>query len=49
MLAMPRARGLFQKAIMQTTPAFSNSWGAARVIEANLDDLGLAPSEATPA
>jgi para-nitrobenzyl esterase len=46
MLAMPRARGLFQKAIMQSAPAFSNSWGAARVMEAILADLGLAPSEA---
>jgi para-nitrobenzyl esterase len=46
LLAMTRARGLFQKAIMQSAPAFSNSWGAARVMEAILADLGLAPSEA---
>jgi para-nitrobenzyl esterase len=46
MLAMPRARGLFQKAIMQSTPAFSNSWGARQVMEAILADVGLAPSEA---
>jgi para-nitrobenzyl esterase len=47
MLAMPRARGLFQKGIMQsgavlpTTPA-----AAARVTEAILTDLGLAPGAA---
>jgi para-nitrobenzyl esterase len=47
MLAMPRARGLFQKAIMQsgavlpTTPD-----AAARVTEAILADLGLAPDAA---
>src|SRR5258708_5933036 len=46
LLAMTRARGLFQKAIMQSAPAFSNSWGAARVMEAILADPGLAPSEA---
>jgi para-nitrobenzyl esterase len=46
MLAMPRARGLFQKAIMQSAPAFSNSWGAPQVMEAVLADVGLAPSEA---
>jgi carboxylesterase type B len=46
MLAMPRARGLFQKAIMQSPPAFSNSWGAPQLMEAILADIGLAPSEA---
>jgi para-nitrobenzyl esterase len=46
MLAMPRARGLFQKAIMQSAPAFSNSWGTPQVMEAILADLALAPSEA---
>ena len=47
MLAMPRARGLFQKAIMQSGPAFANTpEDAARVMEAILADLGLAPSEA---
>jgi len=46
MLAMTRARGVFQKAMMQSAPAFSNSWGGARVMEAILADLGLAPSKA---
>jgi para-nitrobenzyl esterase len=46
MLSMPRARGLFQRAIMQSAPAFTNSWGALQVMEAVLADLGLAPSEA---
>src|SRR5262245_24166000 len=47
MLAMPRARGLCQKAIMQSGPAFSHTReDAAQVMEAILADLGLAPSEA---
>jgi para-nitrobenzyl esterase len=46
MLAMPRARGLFQKAIMQSAPAFGNTWGTARVMEAILADLGLDSNEA---
>ena len=47
MLAMPQARGLFQKAILQSgsallqTPATAN-----RVMEAILADVGLAPHEA---
>jgi para-nitrobenzyl esterase len=45
-LAMPRARGLFQKAVMQSAPAFSNSWGTPQVMEAILADVGLAPSDA---
>jgi para-nitrobenzyl esterase len=47
MLASPRARGLFHKGVMQSGPALANTpEQAARVMEAILADLGLAPSEA---
>jgi para-nitrobenzyl esterase len=47
MLATPRARGLFHKGIMQSGPALANTReDAARVMEAILAHLGLAPSEA---
>jgi para-nitrobenzyl esterase len=48
MLAMPRARGLFQKGVMQSGAAAlaKTPEDAARVMETILADLGLAPSEA---
>jgi para-nitrobenzyl esterase len=47
MLAIPLARGLFQRAIMQSGPAlFNTPEDAARVMEAILADLRLAPSGA---
>ena len=47
MLAMPQARGLFHKAILQSGTAIGAATSAAnRVMEAILADVGLAPHEA---
>jgi para-nitrobenzyl esterase len=47
MLAMPRTRGLYQKAVLQSGPALSLTPEAAgRVMESIQADLGLAPGEA---
>jgi para-nitrobenzyl esterase len=47
MLAMTRARGLFQKAMMQSGPVFAHTpEDAARVMEVILADVGLSPGEA---
>jgi para-nitrobenzyl esterase len=47
MLASPRARGLFDKGVLQSGPALANTRDdAAGVMEAILSDLGLAPNEA---
>jgi para-nitrobenzyl esterase len=47
MLASPRAHGLFRRGVLQSGPALANTpEDAARVTEAILGHLGLAPSEA---
>ena len=47
MLAMPQARGIFHKGVMQSGPALANTPAdAARVTEAILAHLGLAPDQA---